>query len=90
MSTIEHRVGQATWQIWRIIACDMEHDMACERPKQPFQDRLELQAVQLAEEAESLPQGRRREALLRKAREMNTASQIIDSWISSPGLRAPR
>jgi hypothetical protein len=67
-----------------------ERDMAQEFPKQLFQDRLELKAMQLKEEAATLPSGRRCEALLRKAHQMNTASQIVDNWLSSPGLRAPR
>jgi hypothetical protein len=39
-------------------------------------------------EAEKLPHGKEREALLRKARQFETASQI-DQWISSPALQPP-
>jgi hypothetical protein len=39
-------------------------------------------------EAENLPYGEEREALLRKARQLETASQI-DQWISSPALQPP-
>ena len=39
-------------------------------------------------EAEKLPYGEEREALLRKARQLETASQI-DQWISSPALQPP-
>jgi hypothetical protein len=39
-------------------------------------------------EAEKLPHGKEREALLRKARQLKTASQI-DQWISSPALQPP-
>jgi len=39
-------------------------------------------------EAEKLPYGKEREALLRKARQLETASQI-DQWISSPALQPP-
>ena len=39
-------------------------------------------------EAEKLPYGAEREALLRKARQLETASQI-DQWISSPALQPP-
>jgi hypothetical protein len=67
-----------------------ERYMADQYPRQLFQDRLELKARQLNEEAETLPHGRRREALLHKAHQINTASQIVDKWLSSPGLRAPR
>ena len=38
--------------------------------------------------AEKLPQGREREALVRKARQLHTASQI-NEWLSSPGLQPP-
>ena len=41
------------------------------------------------QEAEQLPFGKRREALVREARRLRTASQI-DQWLSSPGLQPPR
>lgn len=41
------------------------------------------------QEAEQLPFGRRREALVREARRLRTASQI-DQWLSSPELQPPR
>jgi hypothetical protein len=50
-------------------------------PKQPF--------MNLKEEAEALPHGPEREALLRKARQTGTASHV-NEWLSSPGLRAPK
>jgi len=40
-------------------------------------------------EAEKLPQDRDREALVRKARQLRTASQI-NEWLSSPGLQPPK
>jgi hypothetical protein len=53
---------------------------------------LEQKWRQLSEaakkEAETLPHGKEREALLRKARQLETASQI-DQWISSPALQPP-
>jgi hypothetical protein len=39
-------------------------------------------------EAEKLPHGKEREALVRKARQLKTASQI-NQWLSSPGLKPP-
>jgi hypothetical protein len=39
-------------------------------------------------EAEKLPHGKEREALVRKARQLHTASQI-NEWLSSPGLQPP-
>jgi hypothetical protein len=40
-------------------------------------------------EAKNLPQGKDREVLIRKARQLHTASQI-NEWLSSPGLRPPK
>ena len=40
-------------------------------------------------EAEKLPQGKERETLVRKARQLHTASQI-NEWLSSPGLQPPK
>jgi hypothetical protein len=39
-------------------------------------------------EAQKLPHGRERDALIRKARQLKTASQI-NQWLSSPELRPP-
>lgn len=39
-------------------------------------------------EAQKLPFGKERDALTRKARQLETASQI-DQWLSSPGLKPP-
>jgi hypothetical protein len=39
-------------------------------------------------EAERLPYGKEREDLLRKARQLDTASHI-NQWLSSPGLQPP-
>ena len=58
--------------------------------QQMAQERVDLRVVELNEAAESLPQGNEREALLNKARRMEAASNVIDKWLSSPGLRAPR
>lgn len=50
--------------------------------------RLADEAAQLREEARKLAPGRRREMLLRRARQDETAMQI-DAWLHSPGLRPP-
>jgi hypothetical protein len=39
-------------------------------------------------EAEKLPFGKERDALERRARQLETASQV-NQWLSSPGLRSP-
>ena len=40
-------------------------------------------------EAQKLPYGKEREALVRKARQLEAASQI-NQWLSSPGLQPPK
>jgi hypothetical protein len=54
---------------------------------------LEQKWHQLSEaakrEAEKLPHGKEREALVRKARQLETASHI-NQWLSSPELRPPK
>jgi hypothetical protein len=54
-----------------------------------FPDRLTQEAERLREEAEKLPHGPEREALLRKARQADTALHM-DEWLSSPGLQPPK
>ena len=39
-------------------------------------------------EAEKLPHGRERDAIERRARQLETASQV-NQWLSSPGLKPP-
>ena len=46
------------------------------------------QSEEAKSEAEKLPYGKEREALVRKARQLKTASQI-DQWLSSPALTPP-
>jgi hypothetical protein len=41
------------------------------------------------QQAEQLPYGKEREALMRKARQLETASHI-NEWLTSPGLQSPR
>ncbi|MGY8706369.1 hypothetical protein RAD16_11580 [Bradyrhizobium sp. 18BD] len=50
--------------------------------------RLEDEARRLRDEARALPPGRRRELLLRRARQDEMAMRI-EAWLHSPGLRAP-
>jgi hypothetical protein len=49
--------------------------------------RQQLEAAR--QEAEKLPYGKERDALLRKVRRLRTASQI-DQWLSSPALQPPK
>jgi hypothetical protein len=59
------------------------------QPKPTFEQRLAQEAHSLKERAETLPLGRERELLSRKARQLETASRIND-WLLSPGLQPPR
>ncbi|MBR1174361.1 hypothetical protein JQ617_10390 [Bradyrhizobium sp. KB893862 SZCCT0404] len=58
------------------------------RQTRTLNERLEDEAKRLRAEARGLPPGRRREMLLRRARQDEMAMQI-DAWLHSPGLRAP-
>ena len=57
-------------------------------PALPLQDRLALHALRLKEEAQALRPGPERDAMIRRARQAETASHLQD-WLLSPGLRAP-
>ncbi len=51
----------------------------------PIEERWKLIASIAREDAESLPPGKDRDALLNKARQLETASHI-NEWLSSPGV----
>jgi hypothetical protein len=53
-----------------------------------FEDRLELEAFNLRKQAEGMPLSVRREELLRKANQTETAAQISE-WLRTPGARPP-
>jgi len=59
-----------------------------DQPKAPFDQRLAQEALRVNEQIKSLPHGRERELLSRKARQLETASRITE-WLSSPGLKPP-
>jgi hypothetical protein len=59
-----------------------------DQPKTPFDQRLAQEALRIQEQVKSLPHGRERELLDRKARQLETASHI-NEWLSSPGLKRP-
>ena len=54
-----------------------------------FPDRLKTFAEELKAKASELRPGPEREALLRKARQADTACHI-DEWANSPGLQPPK
>ena len=58
------------------------------RKKQSSGQKWHEQAEAFKREAEKLPFGRERNELLRKARQLETASRI-NEWVSSPGLSPP-
>jgi hypothetical protein len=66
----------------------MPHTQASQ-PKLPLQDRLALHALRLKEEAQVLRPGAERDAMIRRARQAETASHV-NEWLLSPGLQPPR
>jgi hypothetical protein len=52
-------------------------------------DRLAHEAELLRQQARTVPVGKERQSLLRKARQLETASHI-NEWLSSPGLQTPQ
>jgi hypothetical protein len=59
------------------------------KQSQPLKQRLIEQVKRWREEAKLMGPGVEREALLRKARQAETAAHI-DEWLSSPGLRSSK
>jgi hypothetical protein len=57
-----------------------------DRSNQIVHERLERKAAELNEAARTLPHGAEREGLQHRARRMENASLIIDTWLSSPRL----
>ncbi len=53
-----------------------------------LQDRLTAWAKEVRGEAEKLPPGPEKDALLKKARQADVASHV-DDWAHSPGLQPP-
>jgi hypothetical protein len=53
-----------------------------------LKDRLTSFAKEAREKASRLPPGAEKEAMLKKARQANTAAHLED-WINSQGLRPP-
>jgi hypothetical protein len=54
----------------------------------PLQDRLATWAEDVRAQAEQLPPGPERDALLKKASQADVASHL-DDWANSPGLQPP-
>ncbi len=62
--------------------------MARKIEKPPFELKWKELADKTREEAMDLPPGRARDAMLKKARQLETACHMSE-WVSSPGLRPP-
>jgi hypothetical protein len=56
---------------------------------QTLEFRLTTEAANLRKQAEGLPPGLRREELMRKASQAETACDMSD-WLRSPGLLPPK
>lgn len=54
-----------------------------------LEERLLAEARRLRDQAKLLPSGALREALIRKARQSETAA-CVDEWLRSPGLQPPK
>ena len=63
--------------------------MLRDQPELPFDQRLMQEALRIHEQLKSMPAGKNRELLVRKARQLETASHV-NEWILSPGLKPPR
>jgi len=59
------------------------------RQSMPLKERLALWATKTRKLADKLPPGPKREDLIKKARQADTASHLND-WAYSSGLRAPK
>jgi hypothetical protein len=57
--------------------------------KQTIEEKWHQQSRAAKQEAEKLPYGKERDALARKARQLETASQM-SQWLTSPGLASPK
>ena len=53
-----------------------------------FEDRLAAEKARTEAQAAKLPHGPAKDALLKKLRQLDTASHI-NEWVASPGLRSP-
>jgi hypothetical protein len=56
---------------------------------EPLKQRLAEETAKLRKEAQGTPPGIEREQLIRRARQTETASHMIE-WLASPGLQPPK
>jgi hypothetical protein len=60
-----------------------------DQPQPQFDKRFAQEALRIEEKIKSLPNGRERELLVRKARQLETAAHITE-WLSSTELKPPQ
>jgi hypothetical protein len=63
--------------------------MTEQRRTSSFKERLAMEALRLKVQDKQLPPGKRRELLLRQARQADIDAHI-NEWIASPGLQPPK
>jgi hypothetical protein len=54
-----------------------------------FEDQIAAEKARIEAQVAKLPPGPQKDGLLKKLRQLETASHIND-WLSSPGLQPPR
>jgi hypothetical protein len=58
-------------------------------PPHSFEDQLAAEKARLRAQLAKAPQGPERDTLVKKIRQIETASHL-NEWLSSPGLQQPR
>ena len=56
---------------------------------QTFEDRIAAEKVRLEAQVANVAHGPMRDAMLRKIRQLETASHV-NEWLTSPGLQPPK
>jgi hypothetical protein len=67
----------------------MSHRTRPPKDRPSFVERLTEQAKEIQDRAQKLRPGPERDALLKQARQLETASHM-NEWLSSPGLQPPK
>jgi hypothetical protein len=56
---------------------------------QTFEDRIAAEKARLEAQVPTVPHGPARDALIKKIRQLETASHV-NEWLASPGLQPPK
>jgi hypothetical protein len=62
--------------------------MQCQTVSRIFDESIAAEKTRLEEQLANVARGPERDALLKKIRQLDTASHL-NEWVTSPGLRAP-